>query len=101
MNTYKEFKRQFGVGCIDMIDFFLRTDGCYILKYEKGMSLAYRCDKDDPLTVNPDGDDMFIQWACGDMLGLLSTINPEYILFDKNDRLKCYKFSTLYKRLSK
>jgi hypothetical protein len=85
----------------EMIEYFLKTEGCYLISTESGIALAYRTFKQNHTQVYEDGLDLFVQFATGDLTDIISFCgdNIENILFDRRGVLKTYNLEELKSKI--
>jgi len=88
---------------IDSLDmkYYALTDGCYIISDEfNNLVLCHRCDKDNPMIIDLDGEDLYIKYMQGNISYLTGfATGVRYVLFERLnniDKLKCYKFSRIF-----
>lgn len=85
------------------LNFYLKTDGCYIVSSEDGVALAYRCFIDKPTHVNILGDDLYIHYVSGDIsvLTRLCSDHIDYVGYDHKGRFYKHKLSKLKAKIIK
>lgn len=101
MESYKEFIKYYGDNSQNMLEFFLKTEGCYMASAEGGFVLAYRCKKEDPDNIDLDGLDFYVQFCSGNWMMLMGLIEVDNIIFHRRGSFRSYKFSKLYSKMSK
>lgn len=91
---------------IDGIDFkfYAVTDGCYLFSDGINMAVCHRCDKDNPMTINPDGEDFYVRFVKGELAPFMQLIDGiRYIVFERmhdDGNFRIYEFDRFKRRVS-
>lgn len=81
----------------DQIDFFLKTQGCYVISTECSLLLAYRCSV--PYHIDVEGDNIFIQYMLGDLSEMMNIpCNADKVYYDRRGKLKMIKYGKIIKK---
>lgn len=77
------------------LDFYIKTEGCYVVSDEyNNFVVAWRCNKDEPLKIDLNAEDLYIKYLQGHISCLIEIVHGvRYFCFERlnhPDKLKVH-----------
>lgn len=103
IDQYNSIESYYGNKFHNVLEFFMKNEGCYILSDDSGIALLYRCSPEDPDTVDYNGKSLYIQYLAGDITKMIRWCSPdvEYLIWDRKGQFKIYEVNKLQKVIKK
>lgn len=96
-------KDYFNDGYDEIVEHYMKTEGCYMISMDDGIVFAYRCNKASPYNIDFYGTDLYVQYATGNVKSLINICSDDIqnIIYDHKGRFKIYDLVKIKKIINK